>query len=143
MADKVITAINLALINDSELGNLVGKNSFGDVAIYDNWAEEEREFPYVVLSWAFDESYHWGRRKGLLEVDIFTRGSSSVEAENIRDRIVEILDRQKFESEQSGKISCYLADENIIPDIPDVTHWKVRFDIYFWRKGFINKLLNG
>lgn len=145
MADKPIDAINQVLYNDSTLAGLLGKDSFGNSAVYDSWGEQDREFPYIIITYSFNSSYHFGRREGHLIVDIFTRGADSRKAENIKDRVVILLDKQRLKSDSSGKISLYLTNEDVLPepeDTSDIIHWKVRFDFYFWRKTFINNLVN-
>jgi len=138
---KVIDVVNQALINDAELKAMVAKTTLDEPAIYENWSERETVFPYVVLRWEFYEGNHWAKRDTILNVDIFTKGQSDIEAENIKTRVIEILDRQKFQSDESGQIRVYLgSDFPIIEDVPDVVHWNITFQVKFWRKHFIGHL---
>ncbi|MHA1302193.1 MAG: hypothetical protein ACTSPI_00635 [Candidatus Heimdallarchaeaceae archaeon] len=141
--EKVISTINNILIEDSVLEAKLSKTSWGAVAIYESWAERESKYPYVVLSWRFIPGDHWAKREGYLTCDIFTKGSSSIEAEDIKDRIVELLDKRLFSADESGKIRCYLNNDMIIPDEePDICHWNIEFSVIYWRKAFIESLIS-
>jgi len=115
--------------------------SWGTMAVYQSWAERESVFPYIVLTWTFREGIHWGRRDGTLIIDIFTKGNSIIEAEGIRNDIVELLDRQIFDTDEGGRVRCYFDNDGIIPDEnPEVCHLSMDFTVRFWRKWFIEKL---
>jgi len=141
MTDKVITTVNQALIDDAGLAALLSKNSFGDSAVYESWAERESTFPYIVLHWNIYRTEHWAKKDGELDVDIFTPGPSTILAENIQTRVEEVLDRQLFESNESGPIRVYLNNATIVPDEEEVVHMIISFSILFWRKEFIQQLV--
>ena len=141
---KVIEAINKVLINDSVLEGMLAKADFDKTvpAVYDSWAERDVEFPYIVNTYRFPGGDHWAKKSGNLNSDIFTRGNSSVEAENIKERVIELLDRRIFESDESGPIRVYLNMDSIMPeDTPEVVHWNIEFNVVFWRKKFISQLI--
>jgi len=140
--ETVIGTVNNVLIEDSSLASLLSQTSWGKPAVYESWAERKAKYPYVVLSWRFTPGIHWARRDGYLAVDIFTKGSSSVEAENIRNRIIELLDKRLFSADESGQIRCYLNDDMVVSDEdPEVCHWNMEFNVIFWRKEFIENLV--
>lgn len=140
MSDKVITTINLAVKNDTAMGLLLAKDQFGEPAVYDTWGSGKYKFPYIVHLWKFYPANHYAKRNGNLEAHIFTKGSSSIEAESIRNREVEILDKQYFESDESGLIRCYLLNDMPMEEDEAVVHWWAAFDVIFWRKEFIRNL---
>lgn len=141
---KVIEILNKVLINDDDLKELLAEAAWGggDPAIYDTWAEQDVEFPYVIITYNFPVGNHWAKKSGIFNVDIFTKGNSSVEAEKIKERIAELWDRKQFSSDESGPgIRPYLDVDGIIPeDTPEIVHWNMQFNIVFWRKAFIGHL---
>lgn len=140
MEDKVITTVNKSLIDDGTLAGMLAKSSWGDSAVYGSWSERETVFPYIVLDWNFYKSDHWAKFDGDLTIDIFTNGPSTIVAENIQNRIIEILDKQFFESEESGLIRIYLNNITNVPGEKEVVQISINFSILFWRKDFISKL---
>lgn len=141
MADKVITTVNQALINDSILSGLLSSSSFGDSAVYANWAERESTFDYIVLDWSSLPDNHWAKRSANLEIHIFSKGPSTIAADKIQERLEEILDRQLFESDESGLIRLFLRNESNVPNEENVVHVVINFEVIYWRKEFIGQLI--
>lgn len=141
MGDTVVTTINQVLINDGTLGAMLSKTTWNKSAVYENWAEKEVKFPYVVVRWESVPGNHWAKRVSMLYVDIIGEGNSSIEVENIKNRIIGLLDMQRFESDESGQIRVYLGgDYNYPEDTPEVIHWNLDFEVIWWRKDFACKL---
>jgi len=142
MTEKVITKVYEVWAEDDILKGMLTKNSFGEPAISDRWVENSSVFPYICYRWEFGEGDHWAKRDCNLVVDLFDKGSSSVNAEDIRNRLIEITDRKQFESEESGPIRLYLNSDVIVPeDDPEIVHWNIVFRVIFWRKAFISQLI--
>jgi hypothetical protein len=143
MVDKVITAIAQVWMNDDTLKELLSETPEGYASIHDRWVEPSSKFPYLCYRWEMNEGDHWAKRDNNLVVDIFDKGSSSINIENIRNRIIEITDRKQFESDESGPIRLYLGGDVIVPeDDNEVVHWNITFRVIFWRKDFISKLID-
>ena len=141
---KVIEVINKIMINDSTLKGMLARADFDETApaIYDIWAERDVKFPYIINTYRFPEGNHWAKKSGVLNSDIFTKGNSSIEAESIKDRVIFLLDRRIFESDESGSIRVYLNMDGVMPeDTPEVVHWNIEFSVVFWRKKFISQLV--
>lgn len=141
---KVIEILNGILINDDELGAMLAENSFGDPAIYDSWAEQDVKFNYMIITYRFPAGDHWAKKSGVCNVDIFTKGPSTIEAENIKEKVMELWDRKRFSSDESGPaIRLYSNVDGVIPeDSPSVCHWNVEFSVIFWRQKFISQLIS-
>ena len=138
---KVIEVLNKILINDDTLKGLLADDD--GPAIYDTWGEQDTPFPYIIITYRFPVGNHWAKKSGVCNVDIFTKGNSSIEAENIKERVAELWDRQKFSSDESGPaIRPYLDVDGIIPeDTPEVVHWNMEFSVIWWRQAFIRQLV--
>lgn len=142
---RVIEVVNGVLIDDPILKGMLAGADFDETvpAVYSDWAERDVKFPYVVNIYRFPIGNHWAKKSGILNSDIFTKGNSSIEAENIKGKIIELLDRKIFVSDESGPIRVYLNIDSIIPeDTPGVCHWNIEFNVVFWRKKFINQLVS-
>jgi len=141
---KVIEVLNKVLIDDTTLKELLAEAAWGDgdPAIYDNWAEQDVALPYIVVRYNFPVGNHWAKKQGFADVDIFSKGNSSTEAENIKERVAELWDMQRFKSDESGPgIRPHLEIDGPIPeDTPGMVHWNMGFNIIFWRKSFIGQL---
>jgi len=142
---KVIEVLNKVLIDNDPLKAMLASAIFDEdaPAIYDSWAEQDVKFPYIVITYRFPAGDHWAKKSGIANVDIFTKGNSSVEAENIKERVMKLWDRRRFESEESGPaIRVYSNSDGVIPeDTPNVVHWNIEFNVVFWRKAFISQLM--
>lgn len=141
--DKVITTINNVLIENEVLAEKLALTSWDKPAIFDNWGEKDVKFNYIIASYQFYSGNHYAKSDSIFNADIFTKGPSTIEAEDIKNIIINLLDRQIFESDESGPIRLYLNSDMIIPeDTHDVVHWNVEFRIVFWRKSFIMQLIS-
>ena len=143
---KVIEVLNKVLIDDDLLKAMLASAIFDEdaPAIYDTWAEQDVKFPYMVVTYRFPTGNHWAKKSGIANVDIFTEGSSTIEAEKIKDRVMELWDRRRFVSEESGPaIRLYSNSDGVMPeDTPNVVHWNIEFNVVFWRKEFISQLIS-
>lgn len=140
---SVITTIYDVLEADLELRKRLNNSSIDPTkkAIYDEWADNRTEFPYLVMSFSFGVGDHWGKNETILNLDIFTE-SNSVLAEEIRDACVFALERQTFIDQTDGAfIRCYYNRDGFIVE-PDeqVSHWNVEFALHHWRNSLIQHL---
>lgn len=137
---KVIEVLNKVLINDVILKGLLADDD--GPAIYDTWGDQNTPFPYIIITYSFPKGNHWAKKSGVCNVDIFTKGNSSIPAQTIKEKVEELWDRQLFSSDESGPaIRPYLEADGIIPeDTPEVVHWNMEFNIVYWRKAFISQL---
>jgi len=143
---RVIEVVNGILIDDPILKDMLAEADFDETvpAVYSDWAERDVKFPYLVVTYRFPAGDHWAKKSGIINVDIFTKGNSSIEAENIKNRVMELWDRKRFESDESGPaIRLYSNSDGVIPeDTPEVVHWNIEFNVVFWRKAFISQLIS-
>lgn len=140
---SVITTIHDALQEDDLLKGLLNNSSIdpSKKAIYDEWADNRTEFPYLVMSFSFGVGEHWGKNETTLNLDIFTY-SNTVEAEQIKDACVFALERQTFVDQTDGAyIRCYYnRDGYIVEPDEQVSHWNVEFALHHWRNSLIQHL---
>jgi len=132
-------AIYDVLSNDTELSGLLARSSFNTLkpAIYEAWASDETEMPYINLTYTTVEADHWGKRDTTLLVDIFTNSDSTV-TEAIKNRVITILDRQKLTLEGDHIARIHSDNETqILEDTSLVLHWEIEFSILYWRKNWI------
>lgn len=141
---RVADVLYTALASDEELVAMLAHSVFGTPAIYDGHAHDDSPLPYLVYRWQHYIGNHFGKYASALTIDVWTDGASSIDAENIRNRIIEILDRQRFEADEAGQVRVYLSNDILLPeDSPTITHWSVEFDVVHWRRAFIGQLNEG
>lgn len=139
-------AIYRKLAEDPQLNILLARSTIpgaeGSPAIYEHWAGENTDFPYINITWTFGNSErHWIKRQGLVTFDIFTGNGDSTETETIQRRIIELLDHRQTTDPTDGYIETYLDSESDIPEeTTDVVHWNLDFRVDHWRQGFIENL---
>ena len=142
---SVITTIYNTLQQDEALGLLLANSSIDNTkkAIYDEWADWETNFPYMVLSFSFSEGNHWAKNETILNIDIFTM-SNTVLAEEIKELCILAIDRKIFTDQSDGAhIRVYYNRDGFIVEPDDnITHWNLEFSLHHWRNNFIKHLEN-
>ncbi|MGN7485353.1 hypothetical protein ACTHPB_27925 [Priestia megaterium] len=140
---SVITTLFNTLSGDLDLRALLAAHSLAPdfPAIYDRWATEDIPMPYIVLSYGFEAGDVTSKMDSSVVMDIFTAGNSTIMAENIRDRLREMLDHNIIFSEGEGPIRThYLRDGNIQEPEDDVVHWMIEFRVIYWDASLINAI---
>lgn len=140
------TAIYQQLASDSVLTAMLAEKpreiGIGP-AIYETWAPQNAEMPYINLSFSFSPGQDLAKRTGMLLVDIFTDGYDTRTTEAIQRRIIELLDIQIINDAEDGPIRLYLANENEIPEPEEsISHWNVSFTVIYFRKSFLAQFEN-
>ena len=142
---SVINTIYNILQQDEALGLLLANSSIDETkkAIYDEWADWETNFPYMVLSFSFVEGSHWGKNNTILNIDIFTM-SNTVLAEEIKNLCILAIDRKIFQDQDDGAhIRVYYNRDGFIVEPDDnITHWNLEFSLHHWRNRLIKHLEN-
>ena len=140
---SIITAVYEHLEQDATLRTLLAMSSIDNTkkAIFDEWADWQTEFPYMVLSFSFTEGNHWAKNETILNIDVFTE-SDTVTAEEIKQACIFALDRQTITDTTDGAQvrAYYNRDGFIVEPTPNVSHWNIEFGLYHWRNGFISHL---
>ncbi len=140
---SVISTVFDVLAGDSDLRTLLASHALAPdyPAIYDRWAVEDIPMPYMVLSWGFDAGEVPTKFDSSLIIDIFTAGNSTIMAETIRDRLIEIFEINSFFSEGEGLVRThYLRDGNVPELEDDVVHWMIEFRVIYWDASIINRI---
>ncbi|WP_455920526.1 hypothetical protein [Priestia megaterium] len=97
--------------------------------------------PYIVLSYGFEAGDVTSKSDSSVIMDIFTAGNSTIMAENIRDRLREMLDHNVIFSEGEGPVRThYLRDGNVQEPEDDVVHWMIEFRVIYWDASLINAI---
>lgn len=140
---SVITTLYTTLESDERIGALLGQSTIDPTkkAIYDEWADNYTNFPYMVLSFSFTSGDHWGKNITTLNIDIFTEGDT-VKAEDIKEACIFAIDRKTVQDPHDGAyIRCYYDTDAIISEpTPNITHWNMVFTLHHWRNEFIRHL---
>lgn len=137
---SVITTIYNALAENPVLNNSLARHKLTKTkpAIYEQWAAEGTEKPYICLNFFFGDSFHWGRSEAAINIDIFTDGDT-IRAEAIRNQVIRILDKRTLPDAEESEIRCFLTNDSIIPeDNPQICHWNIEIQAIFWRNSFID-----
>ena len=141
---SVNSSIYAHLEADERLRELLAQSSINPSkkAIYEELAESETTFPYMVLSFSFGLGDHYAKNESILNIDIFSY-SNSVQAEDIKEACIFALDRQTIVDTTDGAyIRCYYNRDGIIVEpTENVTHWNLEIALHHWRNGLINKLV--
>lgn len=141
---SVAQVIHDALVNDSRVTSLIAPHSLDPTkwAVYEEWAERETQFPYIVYSLSYHEGMHFAKQDSILNLDIFT-WSNTVQAEDIKEACIFALDRQIIKDPTDGaNIRLYYSRDGFIVEPADyITHWNLEFNVFHWRDDFINHLL--
>lgn len=107
-------------------------------AIYETWPANNAPMPYVICSYTFPPGQlHWAQVAGSLNIDVFAEDST--QAENIKNRVMELLHFKQINTEAEGYIKIYLGgnDGEILEPEPEVCHWNTTYDVKFWRRHLI------
>lgn len=142
---SVITTIYNALETDTRLRTLLAMSSIDPtkIAIYDEWADHETNFPYLCMTFSMQlsDAHAFGKQETLLNLDIFTY-SNSIMAEDIKEACIFALDRQTKVDETDGAYirAYYNRDGQITEPTDEITHWNVEFSLHHWRNNFIANL---
>lgn len=136
---SIITAIYNHLTADPDLALLLAKDPLTEApAIYEQWAHDQAAMPFIVQSHEMRQGNHFAKTDALAIFDIFTdRGT--INAEVIRNRIIDLLDQLAIEVENENTARFYYnRDQNIGDPEPDIAHWQLVFDVAYWRKNWIS-----
>lgn len=140
---SIIKAVYDHLEQDPTLRGLLAMSSIDPTkkAIFDEWADWQTNFPYMVLSFSFSEGNHWAKNETILNIDIFTE-SDTVTAEEIKQACIFALDRQTIIDQTDGaQVRFYYnRDGFIVEPTPNISHWNLEFSLHHWRKSFIDHL---
>lgn len=140
---SVMTTVFDVLAADTSLKTLLGSHALAPdyPAIYETWAIEDIPMPYMVISWGFDSGEVSTKFDSSIIMDIFTAGTSTLMAETIRNRLIELLERNTFFSEGEGTIRThYVRDGNVPEPEEEVTHWMIEFRVIYWDASIINAI---
>jgi hypothetical protein len=141
---SVAGAIYTALQSDSRLKTLLAPHDLDPtkIAVYEEWAERETHFPYVVYSLSYNEGIHFAKQDSVLNLDIFT-WSNTVQAEDIKEACIFALDRHTIiDPDDGAQLRIYYSRDGFIVEPADyITHWNLEFNVFHWRNDFINHLL--
>lgn len=142
---SVAQTIYDVLANDSRLQSILAPNSLAPtkLAIYEEWADRETQFPYLVYSLSYNEGDHFAKQDTVLNLDIFT-WTNTIQAEDIKEACIFALDRQIIKDPTDGAlIRLYYSRDGFIVEPADyITHWNLEFNVYHWRDDFIKNLLD-
>jgi hypothetical protein len=141
---SIAQAISDVLQADSRLKTLLAPHSLDPtkLAIYEEWAERETQFPYMAYSLSYTEGMHYAKQDTVLNLDIFT-WTNSIQAEDIKEACIFALDRHTITDPTDGAlIRIYYSRDGFIVEPADyITHWNLEFNVYHWRNDFITHLL--
>lgn len=140
---SVISTFFDVLSEDQSLRSLLANHTLSPdyPAIYDRWVTEDAPTPYMILSWGFDAGETATKFDSSIIIDIFTAGNSTIQAEAIRDRLIELLERNSFFSEGEGTVRThYLRDGNVPEPEDNVVHWMIEFRVIYWDASIINAI---
>jgi hypothetical protein len=136
------------LAGNAELNALLARSSIEGAeqqpAIYDAWPGENAAMPYIICSWQFPEGNHWAQVKASLDLDIYTSGGDTTEAEAIKDLCLKILAWEQINTPGEGQINIYFGgnDGELQEPDPQVTHWNINFLVKYWRQSLIAAVTN-
>jgi hypothetical protein len=140
---SVFNTIYDALQNAPNVTGLLAESEYNPTkpAIYEEWASEYTQFPYMVYTISHSEGDHWAKQDSVLNLDIFTEGDT-VTAEKIKNECIKVIDRQIFKDQETGaNVRIYYSRDGIITEpTPKITHWNLEFSLRHWRKDFISHL---
>lgn len=139
---SILTTVYRVLREDATLNGLLARHKLTKTApaIYEQWAAEGTEKPYINLTFRFDISDHWAKRDCTVNIDIFTAGDT-MQAELIRNNVIKILDRQTLLDPDDGDVRCYLNNDTLLDeDTPEIAHWNIEMSALFWRSNFVGYL---
>lgn len=139
---SVITTIYNALETNERLQALLAQSSIDPTkkAIFDEWADWQTDFPYMVLSFSFGLGDHWGKNESILNIDIFTE-NDTITAEEIKQTCLFAIDQKTFQDPIDGAyIRCYYNRDGFIvePD-PNISHWNLELSLHHWRNSLIKE----
>lgn len=142
-----MTAVYEALANDAELTSELEASPLGGPGIYERWVHPNALKPYIGTEWRFTPSSFWAKGQAVVTFHIWEDANDTVHAERIRNLIINRLDRERLEADESGtglNVRLFYNQNDAPlpdPDDPDIVHWPVEFDVHYWRQAFIRARL--
>jgi len=127
---SLITALYNWLRQDDTLLGLMGT-----FALYLVWAKTDAALPYLVHRLDLRTGDIWPERKGTYTLDIWSYSPSATEITAIRKRLIELLDRLQFYTDEVKNVKLNLSSDGFVPsNEPEIWHYSLLFDISLWRQ---------
>lgn len=125
----VLTEVFNELRDDVELNDIMG-----DVRITNVWASPDAEFPYLVYRLNTMPQDPPIVTQGTLTLDIWDYQQTATRLYEMRRRIIELLDQQRFENDDCGVIRLFKGMDMDIPeDTQYVWHRTIDFRVRYTR----------
>lgn len=115
-------AIRTRLINDPVLFGLIGKNAFGDPAVYVSHIHDVNEpvYPAITLRQLQAHLAVWAPRlidPARVQIDIYSKGDTGkMDVINLEDRLIDLLHTDKTQT--SGPTACFHEIRQLNTDSP-------------------------
>lgn len=136
---SIRAAIYNKVINDDDLTLLLASDPITNApAIYETWAHESAQMPYIVQTHEHRQGNHFAKVDALAIFDIFT-DEGTINAEVIRNELLKVFDQESIEVENEGAARFYYNRDQEITGEPEaeIVHWQIVFDVQYWRKNWI------
>jgi len=112
------------LKNDTELESLINRR------VYQNMADKDSEFPYIVFRWSTDYNSNQLIAPSTLYLDIWDYSQSPAGYLDVRKRVIELLDEECFYIEGVGSLRFFIQTSgNIAEDTENIWHHAMQFNV--------------
>jgi hypothetical protein len=135
---SIITHIYNLLAADEELQTAMG----GTVKLHLSFAPTDAPMPYIVHTVGLRESDHFAANEGTYTVNIYSSSTNASEVLSIRKRIVELLDRIKFDTDEVRGCELHKFSDDFVEEEESVCHYVIMFNLWVYRASEIDSILS-
>lgn len=129
------------ITQDSTMENIFGE---AEIAISIGQAPPDSLMPYLVHKCDFRDAGEgsFPIRRGSYTIDIWTQSGEADLGFQIRNRLIELLDRYQFEDEDLSLDWIDIQSDGLIPDAPGIWHYTMLFNFRIYRKAETAYIVN-
>ena len=131
------------LLNTSKITNLIAEYSYTAIlkvpAIYNLWAKQDSEFPYIVYRLESIEGNHWDKNTRYAYIDVwdYQEGGSTVTVDSIAREIKNVLHMLKTSDSDWGAMQVRFDNDGYVQEDEDyIIHYASRYRIRAWDVNF-------
>ena len=132
------------LLNTSDITDLLAEYEYSDglfvPVIYQNWAKQNSEFPYMVYRLESIEGNHWNKRTRYAYIDVwdYQEGGSTATVDDIAKAIKNELHMLKTSDNDWGAMQVRFDNDGyVIAEEDYIIHYASRYRIRAWDVDFV------
>lgn len=135
----IMAKVWTTITEDDEMQDICG----GEVRLTPVWAQPDSPFPYLVYRLTHAVQEPWAVANGVLTIDVWDYGQTHDRLMQLRGRIIELLDRERFEVAEAGVVRVGLTfDQSITEETQYIWRRTMDFNLRFTRNRDIGAIVS-